>query len=90
MKIIGPSMGSKPREILVTSEEAEAALQKKISWLCIHKKEAMSIVQSTQSTWLLFYADIGEKGGDTAHKILFPELIQMSIDDFCHGNLGFF
>ena len=31
MKIIGPSMGSKPREILVTSEEAEAALQKKIS-----------------------------------------------------------
>ncbi len=28
MKIIGPSVGSKPREILVSSEEAEAALQK--------------------------------------------------------------
>lgn len=28
MKIIGPSLGSKPREILVSSEEAEAALRK--------------------------------------------------------------
>ena len=28
MKIIGPSLGSKPREILVSSEEAEAALKK--------------------------------------------------------------
>ena len=28
MKIIGPSLGSKPREILVSAEEAEAALRK--------------------------------------------------------------